>query len=72
MSKWYKPKGHSGWKKSQSPEYRRRLVLKAHKHSYLSAGRSMQALANVTKDKPTEKAASADARYFFKKCKEKR
>ena len=83
VEKWFKPKVKTGWKKTQKPSYRRRLVMRAHKGSLLSgrrslvrkthrstllaAGRSMTALANVTKDKATAKAARADARYFFRK-----
>ncbi len=63
--KWYKPKVHSGWHKSQSPVYRRRLVKAKHK-TYLSSARSMQALANVSKDSATKRMASADAKYFYK------
>ena len=34
---------------------------------YISAGRALQELANVTKDEGTRKAASSDAEYFFRK-----
>ena len=70
--KWYKAAGskskHTGWKKSYPAKKRRSLALKGHK-SALSAGRALQALANVTKDEPTRKAAQADAKYFYKKHK---
>lgn len=68
--KWYKPKVHSGWEKGQSNVQRRRLALKAHKKSYLSAGRSLLALANINSGKKGDKAtylkARADANYFFR------
>ena len=64
--KFFNPKVHTGWHKGQSLEYRRRLVLTAHKGNHLSAGRGMQALANTTKDSATARAAKADANYFFK------
>jgi hypothetical protein len=44
--------------------------MKPHKR-YLQAGRRAQALANVTTDRPTKKAAKSDAKYFFDKIKEK-
>ena len=73
--RWYKPKTHSGWKKNQSPTTRRSKLLSSTKKStsmhkrYVSAGRKIQALANVTKDKSTESKARVDANYFFKKAK---
>ena len=69
-SKWYKTaeskSKHTGWKKSYPAKKRRTLALKGHK-STLSAGRALQALANVTQDEATRKAAQADAKYFYKK-----
>ena len=71
--KWFKPKEHTGWHKSQSASTRRRLLLraadkrKALRKRYLEAGRKALALANVTKDKATKKKAHSDAQYFFKK-----
>lgn len=64
--RWYAPKVHSGWKKSQPAGKRRSLLLKAHKGNLLSAARSKQALANVTGDEETRVLALADARYFFR------
>jgi len=75
--KWFKPKKHTGWKKSQSASTRRRKLLdstdkrKSIKSRYLEAGRKAQALANVTKDKKTAEIAGIDARYFFAKTKKK-
>lgn len=63
--KWYKPKVHSGWHKTQSPTYRRRLALKAHKSNYLATARSLQALSNTTTDKQTKVLSKRDANYFF-------
>ena len=73
INKWFHPKTHVGWKKSQSPEYRRRKLLETTdkrwplKKRYLRAAYKIQALANVTKDKETSKKASMDAKYFFAK-----
>lgn len=73
--KWFEPKKHTGWKKSQSaPTRRRKLLAAADKRKtlhnrYLEAGRKAQALANVTKDSATRRAANADANYFFGKLK---
>ena len=60
-----------GWSKNQSPETRRRLALASRDKRLslhdrrLSAARALQALANVTKDPATKRAAQADANYFF-------
>lgn len=68
--KWYKPKVHSGWRKDLTPRGRRIKALKAHKGNALSTARSLQALANVNAGKKgdagTRRAASADAKYFYK------
>jgi len=75
MKKWFNPKKHSGWKKSQKQTTRRAKLLsatdkrKSMHNRYLEAGRKAQALANVTKDKETERLARSDADYFFKKVK---
>jgi hypothetical protein len=67
------PYSLGGWKKTQSPSVRRSKALSSRpknwtmKHRYLSAGRALQALANVTKDKATKQKAHADAMYFFSK-----
>lgn len=63
--RWYAPKVHSGWEKSQPAKVRRKILLKAHKGNLLSAARSKQALANVTRDEETKEIALADARFFF-------
>ena len=83
MRKWYKkavyaraPYNLGGWSKSLPANIRRRRALGSRpknwtiKHRYLSAGRALQALANITKDKRTKELAATDARYFFKKAKE--
>ncbi len=64
---FFHPKVHTGWEKDMSAEERRRRVLSAHKGDELAAGRSMQALANVTTDSATKSAARADALYFYAK-----
>lgn len=72
---WFNPQDHTGWKKDNSPEYRRQKVLestdkrKSMHNRYLEAGRKMQALANVTQDKETEKTAKNDADHFFEMAK---
>jgi hypothetical protein len=64
--KWFHPKVHTGWHKEQSLAYRRRLVRESHGGNYLTSAKSLLALANVSKDSATRKAARADANYFFK------
>jgi hypothetical protein len=64
---WFSPQRESGWRKNQSTNTRRRKLLDATDkrlslHSrYVQAARMIQSLANVTKDKPTERKARADA-----------
>jgi len=71
--KWFKPKKHRGWSKSQKATTRRRKLLnstdkrKSMHDRYLEAGKAIQALANVTQDSATRRAAKADAKYFFDK-----
>jgi len=80
MNKWFKkavrekpPYNLGGWKKNQSARTRRRIALNSRpknwtlKRKYLSAGRALQSLANVTKDRRTKVIARMDARYFFAK-----
>jgi hypothetical protein len=56
---------HTGWRKKDPANVRRRKMLRAHHGKLLSAARACQALANVTKDPVTKRLARADARYFF-------
>jgi hypothetical protein len=66
VKKWFHPsKTDTGWDKDDPPTTRRRRALKAHK-TYLSTARSLQALANVTRDRKTSQVAQADANYFYK------
>ncbi len=78
--KWFKdavldrPPYHlSGWAKELPAKKRRKAAVasrdgKLSRHNkYLSAGRALQALANVTTDPATKEAASSDAKYFFSK-----
>jgi len=69
------PNSLGGWKKTQSPEVRRRLALASRpknwtlKRRRISAARALQALANVTKDAATAQKARVDARYFYRLAK---
>ena len=78
MVKWFKkavlekpPYNLGGWHKNQSVSLRRRHAIASRpknmtlRHRRLSAARALQALANVTKDKATKRAALSDARYFY-------
>lgn len=69
VERWFKPKVHTGWEKDETPAYRRREVLKAHKGNVLASARAMQSLSNATKDKTTKRLSGQDARYFFKRYK---
>lgn len=63
--KWYTPGTPMGWRKDQPAAIRRRLALKAHSGDKLAAGRSLQALSNVSTDSATKKLSRQDALYFF-------
>jgi len=63
--KWFRASTKTGWRKDMSMAERRRLVLRSHGGSSLSAAQGMQALANVTQDPETKRKAKADAQYFF-------
>jgi len=78
--KWFKravyekpPYDLGGWSKSLPASTRRRRALASRPknwtlaHRYLSTARALQALANVTRDPATRKAALADAKYFLKR-----
>ncbi len=67
--RFFDPGVRTGWRKDLPADVRRRLTLKAHKMDSLAAGRSLQALANVTTDKVTKQLAALDARFFFRKHK---
>ena len=79
--KWYRkaimakpPYTIGGWSKGQTAKKRRSLALRSRPkgwsldRKYLSTARALQALANVTTDYETRKAAKADAEYFFGKA----
>ena len=74
MARWYKPKHHTGWRKDQNQDTRRRQLMSTTDHRlnrdsrYLQAGRRANALANVTRDRVTERKARSDARYFYGKA----
>ncbi len=70
--KWFDPEKERDWHKSQKPSTRRRNLMdstsknKTIDNRREEARKAIQALANVTKDEPTRKAAQADANYFSK------
>jgi len=63
-----------GWSKRLKASTRRAKALRSRPKNwsldkrYLSAARALQALANVTRDPATKRAAEADAKYFFAKA----
>jgi hypothetical protein len=73
--KFFEPKKHTGWEKTQATTIRRSKLLEAtdKKKSmhdrYVEAGRMIQELANVTTDEETKTKAKEDANYFFEKAK---
>lgn len=64
--KWFKPGIPMGWKKDMLVGERRQTALMAHKGDKLATARALNALANVTADKETEREARKDAQYFFR------
>jgi hypothetical protein len=73
--KFFEPKRHTGWEKTQEPANRRSKLLNATDKNksmhdrYVEAGRMIQELANVTTDEETKTKAKEDADYFFEKAK---
>ncbi len=80
--KWFRkavmekpPYNLGGWMKNQSPDIRRRKALSSRPKNwklmtkYLSVGRALQSLSNVTKDRQTKIKSKQDADYFFGKLK---
>jgi hypothetical protein len=63
--KFFHPKVHMDWHKDESEQKRRKKALAAHKGDELSTARALGALANVTQDRATERAARKDAKYFY-------
>ncbi len=64
--KWFKPGVQTGWDKDMPESERRIRVFNAHKGDELAAGRSMQALANISTDPETKSKARSDAVYFYR------
>jgi len=64
--RWFRPSIETGWSKDLPMNLRRARTLRAHKQDKLATARSLNALANVTTDKRTERLARADAKYFFR------
>lgn len=67
--------GLSGWHPRQSALVRRQHALRSRPENwkmhnrYISAGRALLALANVTKDQKTYTMARRDSHYFFNMAK---
>lgn len=65
--RWFKPKRGLGWEKDMPQEKRIRVAIASRpsnwsqKKRVLSASRALQALANITTDKETERLAEKDA-----------
>lgn len=65
--KWFKPSTSINWHKDDLPRTRRIRALQSKKGDLLATAKALNALANVTRDKATKKAARADANYFFER-----
>jgi hypothetical protein len=63
---WWHKVPDTGWGKEIKASVRRQRMLKAHGYDLRAAGKAMNSLANVTKDKASQRAARADAHYFFR------
>jgi hypothetical protein len=70
-----RPPYSSGWKKTQSAKTRIKNAIASrpkrwsHRKRVLSAGRSLIALANVTRDRETKVKARMDAKRLFARLK---
>jgi len=69
-------KNLNGWSKNLPSDLRRARAFRSRPSNWnrrqrlVSAGRALQALANVTQDRETRIKAKADAEYFFRKAKQ--
>lgn len=64
--RWFQPrKEDTGWHAKDAAKVRRAKARRAHK-SDLATARSLQALANVTRDADTAEKARKDATFFFR------
>ena len=83
MTKWFQKavmKGRTrnldGWSKDLPSSSRRRRAYGSRpsnlprRNRLVSAGRALQALANVTQDRETRQKAKSDAEYFFSESKQ--
>ncbi len=70
--RWFEAGASLGWRKDDPTDKRRRVALRHRKGDLLATARALQALSNVTKDRQTKRLARVDAKYFFKKYKERR
>jgi hypothetical protein len=72
QDRWFKPGKETGWRKGQKPLTRRRHLMgstdkrKSFHDRRIEAARRANALANVTRDRPTARAARSDARHFYR------
>jgi len=55
-----------GWRKTMPQRDRIRVALRARSGNVLATARALNALANVTTDIETKRAARADASYLYK------
>ena len=78
VEKWYEHGTTTGWRKDQKPSTRRRHLMastdrrKSPHNRRIEAARRANALANVTEDRPTERAARSDARHFYRSARRTR
>ena len=67
VERWFEAGKKLGWQKTDSQSKRRTAALSSRRGNYLATARALLALANVTRDVQTAKAARSDAKYFFMK-----
>jgi len=63
--RWFHPGEVLGWKKDLPQKKRINIVVRSRGGDYLAAGRTLQALANVTQDRETKEKAGKDAKILF-------
>jgi len=72
--RWFTSGEPLGWRHSDSQTKRRRVALASRGGDLLAAGRALQALSNVNKQRNpgVARKARADAQYFFAKYRAKK
>jgi hypothetical protein len=72
VERWFRPRHHTGWRGDNAPSTRRAQLMRTTDHRMnlhdrrVQAARRAGALANVTRDRSTERKARTDSNYFYR------